>query len=77
MAANALNHDADGGTICIRCGEALIAPERSEQVSEGLVRNFWACSKCGCRFDAEVPADSKSAIDADTMEAFFPSLLVA
>ena len=72
-------HNSDCGTACIQCGDALIAPEWSEYVSDQLVLNLWSCSKCGCRFETEahMPTDVKSAIDTTTMEAFFPSLLVA
>mgnify|MGYP001558473927 CR=1 FL=1 len=79
MTTVASTHNTDCGTTCIQCGDALIAPEWSEYVSERLVLNLWSCSKCGCRFETEayMPADAKSAIDALTMEAFFPSLLVA
>jgi ribosomal protein L37AE/L43A len=79
MTAIAPTHDSDCGTICIQCGDALIAPEWSEYVNERLVLNLWSCSKCGYRFETEahMPADAKSAIDAMTIEAFFPSLLVA
>ena len=72
-------HKSDRRTSCIQCGDALIAPEWSEYVSERLVLNLWSCSKCGCRFETEayMPADAKSAVDTMTIEAFFPSLLVA
>ena len=66
-------------TTCERCGDALIAPEWSEYVSERLVLNLWSCTNCGCRFETEafVPADANSKIDSKILEAFFPSLLVA
>jgi ribosomal protein L37AE/L43A len=64
-------------TTCEKCGEALIAPEWSEYLSEGFVLNLWSCTKCGCRFETEafVPAEATS--DDAAIEAFFPSLLVA
>ena len=66
-------------TTCAKCGEALIAPEWSEYVSEGLVLNLWACTNCGCRFETEavVPADAEAMSDDRAIKAFFPSLLVA
>jgi hypothetical protein len=69
----------DYGMACVQCGDALIAPELGEFVSEQLVLNFWCCAKCGCRFVTEacVPADAEPPIDSKTMETFFPSLLVA
>ena len=64
-------------TTCVKCGEPLIAPEWSECVSEQLVHNLWSCTKCGCEFETEVslPADIKA--DAEAMDDFFPSLLLA
>lgn len=79
MTAVTPTHDSSCGTTCIQCGGALIVLERSEDVNERLVLNHWFCSKCGCRFETEasMPVDDKSTIDPMTMEAFFPSLLVA
>ncbi len=79
MTTVASTHNSDCEIICIQCGDALIAPEWSEYVSERLVLNLWSCSKCGSRFETEasMPADANSTIDPMTLEAFFPSLLVA
>jgi ribosomal protein L37AE/L43A len=79
MTTTASTYNSGWGTTCIQCGDALIAPEWSEYVNERLVLNIWSCTKCGCRFEAEafMPADARPAIDPMTMEAFFPSLLVA
>jgi ribosomal protein L37AE/L43A len=67
------------GTTCEKCGDALIAPEWSEYVSERLVINLWSCPKCGCEFETEacMPADAKPNLDSKVLEAYFPSLLVA
>jgi ribosomal protein L37AE/L43A len=64
---------------CEKCGEALIAPEWSEFISERLVLNLWSCTKCSNRFETEafVAVDAESKIDGKVLEAFFPSLLVA
>ena len=65
------------GTACEKCGEALIAPEWSEHVSEQLVINLWSCPKCGCEFETEA-CISAEAISADTaIKTNFHSLLVA
>ena len=66
-------------TICTKCGEALIAPEWSEYVSEQLVRNLWSCTNCDYRFETEVavPADTHGTKHRSAVEAFFSSLLVA
>lgn len=79
MTTAASTYNSNCGTTCMQCGDTLIAPEWSEYVSERLVLNLWSCSKCGCRFETEaaMPADAKSAIDPMTLEAIFPSLLVA
>ena len=66
-------------TTCKKCGDALIAPEWSEYVSEWRVINLWLCPKCGCEFETEgpAPADAKPNIDSEVLEAHLPSLLVA
>ena len=66
-------------TTCAKCDEPLIAPEWAEFMSEGLVLNLWTCTNCGNRFETEacMPADAESINDAETIEAFFSSLLVA
>ena len=67
-------------TTCVKCGEALIAPEWSEYVSEQLVLNLWSCPMCGCHFETEalVPADAgESEVYNTSLEYYFPSLLVA
>lgn len=60
---------------CSRCGEELIAPDRSAFVSEDRVCHFWVCSHCGHEF--ETFSDLKPALPASVVEAFMPSLLVA
>jgi hypothetical protein len=32
--------------VCARCKGALIAPERSAYVNEGLIRHEWFCTDC-------------------------------
>jgi ribosomal protein L37AE/L43A len=64
---------------CAQCGEALIAPDWSEFVSERLVLNLWSCTKCGDRFQTEayMPADAESKMTDKDWEQMFPALLVA
>lgn len=66
------------GKVCPGCGEEVVAPDRSEFVSERLVLNLWSCTECGNRFEtAWTPkgvAPKQSDID---WEAVFPPLLVA
>lgn len=54
--------DSDTETSCDKCGKLLIDPEWSEYVSDGLVLNFWSCTKCGFQFETEayVPATAES-----------------
>ena len=58
MVTPASIRDSEFETSCDKCGEALIAPRWSEYVSDGLVLNFWSCTKCGFQFETEafVPA---------------------
>ena len=39
---------------CAQCGDALMAPEWSEHVSERCVRHFWACEACRYQFETSV-----------------------
>ena len=66
-------------TICTNCGEMLIAPKRSEFVSERLVVNLWSCTKCGDRFETKacMAADAAPKISKALWEEMFPPLLVA
>ena len=63
---------------CVKCGEALIAPDWSESVSEELVVNLWTCTKCGHRFETKacMPAAEPKMSEKD-WEQMFPPLLVA
>jgi len=64
---------------CVKCSYAIFVPNGRNTVSERLVLNLWSCTKCGNRFETEahMPADAESIENAETIEAFFPSLLVA
>jgi hypothetical protein len=58
---------------CAQCGADIIAPEWSEYLSNGWVRNVWTCEACGYGFEDRVyysaPQGHSSAItqhrDAD------------
>jgi hypothetical protein len=52
------------GTDCIRCGDELIAPDRSEYRDERHILHVWRCPKCDCSFEVISPADTKSIADA-------------
>ena len=64
--------DSKFETSCTKCGNALIAPEWSEYVSDGLVLNFWSCWKCGHQFETEayMPVDAEGRRRGD--KGFFP-----
>lgn len=63
---------------CRQCGDRIVAPERSEYVSEtGAVRHRWRCSKCGCEFATRVDFDASWQLPPDLAEEFLPNLLVA
>ncbi len=64
-------------TTCAKCGEALIAPEWSEFVSEQLVLNLWSCTTCGNRFETEARVPTSAMSDDPAIKAYFPWLLVA
>lgn len=70
---------SDYGMTCTQCGDALIAPEWSECVSDRQVRHSWFCLQCGARFETAVDLDepAEGQIDQATVEEFLPSLLVA
>jgi C4-type Zn-finger protein len=36
---------------CAQCGAAVIAPEWSEHISAGCLRNVWRCDTCGYRYE--------------------------
>jgi hypothetical protein len=61
---------------CVKCDEALIAPDWSESVSEGLIVNLWTCTKCGHRFETKafMPAAEPKMSEKD-WEQMFPPLL--
>lgn len=62
---------------CACCGEWLMAPERSIYVSEGHVRNFWACTKCGDEFETSIYLTQEVPLTPEVVDMFFPTLLVA
>ena len=39
---------------CPQCGGEMIAPERSEHLSDYSTRNVWACEACGYRYEDTV-----------------------
>jgi hypothetical protein len=61
------------GINCVRCGEELIAPHRSECRLGTYIRHLWHCPKCSAHFESieQIP------VEAMTTDDILPSLLVA
>jgi hypothetical protein len=61
------------GINCVRCGEGLIAPDRSEYRADTHIRHLWHCPKCSAHFESieQIP------VEAMTTDDILPSLLVA
>jgi hypothetical protein len=37
---------------CAQCGDAIVAPDWSEYLSEHCVRHTWWCETCGYQFES-------------------------
>ena len=63
------------GVTCVRCGNDLIAPEKSEHLDDRRIRHLWHCPKCRVRFEAflRFPAEAKS-ITISRLKWKFPNL---
>ena len=61
------------GINCVRCGEELIAPDRSEYRAGTHIRHLWHCPNCSAHFESieQIP------VEAMTTDDILPSLLVA
>jgi hypothetical protein len=69
------NRRSTFGLNCVRCGDELVAPERSEYWNKRHIHHLWRCPKCDCCFATIVETDSTE--DIMTGDDIFPSLLVA
>jgi ribosomal protein L37AE/L43A len=47
---------------CAQCGEPLIAPAWSEQLSERRVRYAWECSTCDYEFETVVYLNAEESL---------------
>jgi hypothetical protein len=69
------------GAVCPKCGEWLLAPERSEFVTANTIRHCWSCCRCDHQFqtaiDRAVPAFLNFELPPELVERYFPALLVA
>lgn len=55
---------------CTRCGEELIAPERSEHVNARRVRHLWCCSNCTYEFETSVHLHAETTLATEIIENF-------
>jgi ribosomal protein L37AE/L43A len=53
-ADNVMESDRSHQLPCAQCGDALVAPEWSEHVSERCVRHLWSCEACGYEFETSI-----------------------
>ena len=61
------------GISCVRCGEELLAPDKSEYRAGTHIRHLWHCPNCSTRFESieQIPLETM------TTDDIFPALLVA
>lgn len=62
------------GIDCVRCGNALIAPAKTEYVDGQLIRHVWHCPRCYARFESfpRFPRDAKRVKDLRGKVDIFP-----
>jgi len=64
-------------TTCRACGAQLFAPEWSESAAADRIVHIWNCMFCGERFET-IEANAKQRVsDAETIEHFWPTLLIS
>ena len=54
------------GTNCVRCGNELIAPEKSEYRHGSHIRHLWLCPRCSTGFESieSIPIDVMTSDDS-------------
>ena len=64
------------GINCFRCGDELIAPERTEYLDDQVIRHLWHCPKCNGRFESfpRFPPDARRIKDLVSTMDVFPAL---
>jgi ribosomal protein L37AE/L43A len=50
---------------CVQCNANMIAPTRSEHLSEHCIRNVWSCEACGYQFEDTIYLYAQELADAD------------
>ena len=70
MATMISNRRSTFGISCVRCGEELIAPDKSEYRAGTHIRHLWHCPNCSARFESieQIP------VEAMTTDDIFPFL---
>ena len=58
MATMISNRRSTFGISCVRCGEELLAPDKSEYRAGTHIRHLWHCPNCSTRFEFD-RADSR------------------
>ena len=73
MAMMISNRRSTFGISCVRCGEELLAPDKSEYRAGTHIRHLWHCPNCSTRFESieQIPVETM------TTDDIFPALLVA
>jgi len=73
MATTVSNRRSTFRIHCVRCGNDLIAPEKSEYRDGTHIRHRWLCPKCAARFDSveQIP------VEVMTTDDILPSIFVA
>lgn len=62
---------------CAHCGTALLFPEWSESVGEHESTQIWHCIVCGHEFETTDDVIEQEPSEAELVQEFLPSLLVA
>jgi hypothetical protein len=73
MATMISNRRSTFGISCVRYGEELLAPDKSEYRAGTHIRHLWHCPNCSTRFESieQIPVETM------TTDDIFPALLVA
>ncbi len=62
---------------CPQCGTALISPEWSESVGKQKTTHIWHCLVCENEFETMDDIVEQKPSEAEIIQEFLPSLLVA
>jgi hypothetical protein len=64
------------GIDCVSCGNALIAPAKTEYLDGQLIRHLWHCPRCHARFESfpRFPPDARRVKELPGKVDVFPPL---